>query len=428
MILIKSPAARTWQLLLISLLALAGSNASYATTGCRFIAHGKNDLWTFTANVAVNPNDGTLDGGSVTLQYIDRENLSGMGLGAGSQVAVLASDVGRSMTCTSLGGGTKEVVVRSTEGGGYLKFNGIVIGDKRTPSGTDRGEIVFRIVVYQDDSVTVDVMPTGLEVGRVPLLPFTVEFADLGSGFVDLGTASGRSTCVNPLTAPSDQTARSSWDELLALKPSKNLNTVITSIQDIDSNGVGDVNLDYYSVTIDGNGQSPGQLLAELRSNIQSYIYGGTSYTVAPYDNSNKAKWDSAAPKGAVMVFTLAGYSGVPFERGAVVVSCFDVQSFVFSTVSISGALEAGDHPVSGNRAFGVKGNADGSLTIYVKAADRRKADNSIFALMGSKKIFDLGAEVWQGLIRNLQQKYSDRNPREVVIYQRAEVYAPPAA
>src|SRR5688572_15749337 len=59
-----------------------------------------------------------------------------------------------------------------------------------------------------------------------------------------ISAAPAGAACVNLLTAPSNQTARSSWNELLTLKPSKSLNSVITSIQDIDADGVGDVNLD----------------------------------------------------------------------------------------------------------------------------------------------------------------------------------------
>jgi hypothetical protein len=256
--------------------------------------------------------------------------------------------------------------------------------------------------------------------------PFVSRVAGIAALTLVISSLPTSAACVNPLTAPSNQTARSSWNELFTLKANKSLNSVITSIQDIDADGEGDVNLDYYAVTIDGNGDSAGKLLAELRSHLQSHIYGGTTYTVGPYDNDNKAKWDSAAPKGAVMVFTLAGFPVAPFERGAVVVSCYDAQSFIFSTVSIHGALEPGDHPVSGNRGFGVNKNADGSLTIYVKAADRRKANNNTFAAMGSKKIFDLGAEVWQGLVKNLQQTYSGRHPRNVITYRRTDAY--PAA
>lgn len=229
--------------------------------------------------------------------------------------------------------------------------------------------------------------------------------------------------CVNPLTAPSNRTPSMSWKELSSLKPKKALNSVITSIQRIDTDGVGDVNLDFYAVTIDANGQTPERLLKELRENIQSAVYAGTTYTVGPFDEDSKRKWDSTNPLGAVMVFTLAGFPVVPFERGAVVVSCTDAKSFVFSTVSIAGATNPEDHPVAGNRGFGVQKNADGSLMIYVKAADRRKGNNNTFAAMGSEKIFDLGADVWLGLLENLKTRYAARHPRNVIKYRRTEAY-----
>lgn len=119
------------------------------------------------------------------------------------------------------------------------------------------------------------------------------------------------------------------------------------------------------------------------------------------------------------MVFTLASIAGVfDTETGAVVVSCQTPTEFLFSTVKVGSAntySDPGWHPVSGNRAFGVRDNGDDSLTIFVKAADR-VVDAGIFAtpIVPNEKIFGQGHKVWLQMLDNLKTRYAARNPRQV--------------
>ncbi len=150
--------------------------ATPASAGCRLVAHAENDRWTFTANVAIN-GDGTPGGGSVTLQYIDRNNRSGLDLGAGSQISVLASDSGRRMSCPTSGTGAVQPIVRSTPTGGYLKFNPVTVGGRRLGAGVDRGEVVLRIVSGRGGAAQVEVYPTSLEIRGTPLQPLVIRFS-----------------------------------------------------------------------------------------------------------------------------------------------------------------------------------------------------------------------------------------------------------
>ncbi|MFO1352143.1 MAG: hypothetical protein U1F68_16255 [Gammaproteobacteria bacterium] len=190
---------------------------------------------------------------------------------------------------------------------------------------------------------------------------------------------------------------------------------------------MGDVNLDFYALTFDAGGRSPEQWLVAFRGGLDRYIYKGTAYNVGPFDDSNQVLWDSTEPKGAVLVFNLSQLLGVPFERGAVVVSCVDSTSFIFSTVSIHGMLKPGDHPVSGNRGFGFVKNPNGSITFFTKAADRLKGNNKMFWAIGSERTFSLGAKVWNGLLDNLTNEMAAWNPRNRVAYRRVEPYPAPS-
>ena len=239
------------------------------------------------------------------------------------------------------------------------------------------------------------------------------------SGTTTWASAECVSRVASPSTAP-----RTSWSDLLNLKADKSLNKSINFVQLIEKNGDGDVNLDTYAITIDSKGSAPSQIMADLRKNIGTYIYKTGSYKVEALDADSATTWGKADPTGAVMVFTLAAFGPIPLERGAVVVSCADANSFVFSTINIGSLFNgAEDHPVAGNRGFGVAQNADGSITIFTKAADRRKSNNILFQKMGSAKIFEKGAEVWKGLLANLKSAYADRSPRAEVVYARQEAW-----
>ena len=211
-------------------------------------------------------------------------------------------------------------------------------------------------------------------------------------------------------SAPSD------WTDVLSLKADKALNPQISFVQTLDGTGSGDVNLDYYAITVDRT-DSAKRMLADFRKRMGELLFrkGALAqgfYAFRGYDPANEASWSSDFPKGALMTFVLFQGPGAKFERGSVVVSCADDTSFVFSTVNTAAD---GDHPVSGNRAFGIVDNGDGSVTLFTKAADRVKGA-SFFDLLGSGQraaTFAAGASIWEHLLDNISLAYARKHPLE---------------
>ncbi len=220
------------------------------------------------------------------------------------------------------------------------------------------------------------------------------------------------SQCVN-LPHSSD---RSQWSDIESFQASKDLNKDIEWVQDLSDKGHGELNYDLYSITIDGDGQTPESLFGWFRSNLDQSLFSGTDYSLRPYDDANAKKWESTAPLGALMSFKLAAVGDIPIEKGSVVLSCFSSTDFIFSTVYTENDEL---HPVAGNRAFGVRAAASGGLIIFVKAADR-VVDSGRFALLpeaGRELIFKQGHNVWIGMLSRLKEKLGGRNPRDEFVF-----------
>jgi hypothetical protein len=208
---------------------------------------------------------------------------------------------------------------------------------------------------------------------------------------------------------------KEAWKDVLSLKASKDLNSEIKFVQTIGETGVEEINLDFYAITIT-SAKTAEDFFAEFRQKLPIYLFDkGHSryfYELRGYDGSNTLRWISNEPLGTVMTFVLAKIHDVwDIEKGSVVVSCIDDTSFVFSTVNTE---KDGDHPVSGNRGFGVVKNPDGSVTIFTKGADRVKG--SSYFNLGKKSregIFFAGAKIWEHLIDHLKENFVDDDPRD---------------
>ncbi|TNB89695.1 hypothetical protein [Paracoccus marcusii] len=232
--------------------------------------------------------------------------------------------------------------------------------------------------------------------------------------------------------------ARESFRNLEEFKPRPTLPQGVTKIQDLAEHGQGELNIDQYSIKIDSAGQSAQEFMAELRMSLNEVVYDGSYYGgLHPADTISADKWASENPLGAVMLFDLAKLSGwettlpglgrmrlpdLSLERAGVMVTCWSDTSFIFTPVTMGSKLAPnvpGLHPVAGHRGFGIKDNEDGSLTIFVQAADR-VTNEGIFSTMrlGTQEIiFHFGAQVWEGMLASLEKKFSHRRPREKVIF-----------
>ena len=211
--------------------------------------------------------------------------------------------------------------------------------------------------------------------------------------------------CIGPIGADERPSA---WTDVRDHVPTPILGASVLAI----GAATGEINNDFYAITIDSAGQTPAQLAKELRSDFNAIVFtGAPDQSFRAYDAANAAIWRRDDPMGAVMTFVLAKTFGAEIEKGSVLVSCTSATDWIFSTVATA---NDGLHPVSGNRGFGVVRNADGSLTIFTKAADR--ATNAFF---GASGVFQEGHAVWLRFIGNLRQRYRDRNPRDQKVISR---------
>ena len=95
-------------------------------------------------------------------------------------------------------------------------------------------------------------------------------------------------------------------------------------------------------------------------------------------------------------------------EQMGVVTSSASSTRWVFSPVQI-GFQSPGRHPVSGNREFGVQAMPNGTVQVYVRAADR-VADRDGTYLPGENWILSGGDSLW----RAFQARVADFVQREV--------------
>lgn len=217
--------------------------------------------------------------------------------------------------------------------------------------------------------------------------------------------------CVKPITGSNPP--RSQWAELEHMTLSATVNPVIMQLQPIQE-AMGDINTDFYGITFDAQGQSAAQVLLEYRANFNKWISEGSNgASIAPYDATNAAKWNSPNYKGAAMSFVLLALplAGSQMETAGVIVNCTSPTDWVFTTVT---TMKDGLHPVCGNRGFGVLDNHDGTLTIFTKATDR--VVNALPYNVAGPTIFAQGEVFWRHFLDNVTRHYATRHPRRIEV------------
>jgi hypothetical protein len=164
----------------------------------------------------------------------------------------------------------------------------------------------------------------------------------------------------------------------------------------------GDVNLDEHRVriarmpAIGGRTLGPAELCTLMRTRFTSLLDPAIT-TFEAYEPADAAQFAAASPLGALMKFNmrLANSSAANVDDGSVLCSRFTGTEWVFSTAFTPADL---NHPVSGNRAFGVR--AEGATFVaYTRAADRTTtlADSAISAM-----VFDAAFRLWLGFQNRL--------------------------
>lgn len=179
------------------------------------------------------------------------------------------------------------------------------------------------------------------------------------------------------------------WRTLINFTPPDNISRILArrdsshkgipytkwGIQKVED-GYGQINLDYYPVTIkqlpsiNGKKMSADSLLQYIRVNINEFVAKDSAHFEG-YDKEEIKKWQSPSPLGSIIHIDMGGSSENPFKNpddGSVVVSDFSAENWTFSTIQTPHDFQ---HPVSGNRQFGFDKQNDGSVTFYTRGADR---------------------------------------------------------
>lgn len=173
--------------------------------------------------------------------------------------------------------------------------------------------------------------------------------------------------------------AATEWEPLISFRPptaiqtavnGKGLNWHVHRIED----AYGDINLDYYPVSISampvvgGRTLSAEELLSYTRLNINSFVDTRIS-EFSPYDGAEAAVWNSGSPLGSVVHIDMKAFGGwVNPDDGSVVVAEHAADHWIFSTIWTVMDMA---HPVSGNRQFGYTAAEGAGFVFYTRGADR---------------------------------------------------------
>ena len=189
---------------------------------------------------------------------------------------------------------------------------------------------------------------------------------------------SGRTTLMQTLASPLGFSAVE-WEPLISFRPpvaiqrsvkSKGIGWHIHRLED----AYGDINLDYYPVSITampvvgGRTLSAAEFLSHIRLNINMFVDTRIS-EFAPYDAREAAVWTSVSPGGAVVHIEMRAAGGwANPDDGSVVVAETATDHWTFSTIWTVMDMA---HPVSGNRQFGFSPGDGGGYVFYTRGADR---------------------------------------------------------
>jgi hypothetical protein len=201
------------------------------------------------------------------------------------------------------------------------------------------------------------------------------------------------------------------WDHLVNHQPdATTLNNIRAArgrealafaVQRIDDATGEHVNFDFFGVRIlqmptTGPNQ-PATLFNHVRQNLGRFLDQAYS-SFRGYTDHEYGDWHNSlvAPLGTMMIFDIpAGVLGM-HEQAGVVTSAATEFSWVFTTVTFGSAMP-GEHPVSGNREFGLFQDAT-SIVIFTRAADRVMAST----LPGEPTVLAGADNLWTSFQSNL--------------------------
>jgi RHS repeat-associated protein len=130
------------------------------------------------------------------------------------------------------------------------------------------------------------------------------------------------------------------------------------------SSATGDaVNVDYLAIKIVKlpKGFTEKQFYDHIRLNFTKYMGEDISLSPQLFDCESDSKWNSPNPVGSVMVFHATA------DDAPVICSKAGNNYWVFTPV---GTIVDFEHPLAGQREFGLTNNGDGSYTFYTRGVD----------------------------------------------------------
>ena len=206
------------------------------------------------------------------------------------------------------------------------------------------------------------------------------------------------------------------WSDLISFQPPESIISrdrgpfLHSYLHEIDEAYGDELNLDYYSVTISSlpeNFSDPQAFLEHIRLNFGSFIEGGgTSF--GEYNEENNEKFQSEDPVGSIVHFDV--YIGpVNADDLSVITAKAQSNYWVFSTIRTPRDL---NHPVSGNRQFGLIANEDGTYTFFTRGADRPTSRLDSWL---SADVFEGAHRLWTTTMKNMTN-YVNSNGGEATI------------
>lgn len=121
-----------------------------------------------------------------------------------------------------------------------------------------------------------------------------------------------------------------------------------------------------------------------------------------PYSKADKEKWASSNPLNAVMTFNIYGaIMGIPagnIDDASVICSDYKETSWIFSTIQNPQDFQ---HPVSGNRQFGLK-YENYEYIFFTRGADR--LTGVMDEQLGDPTAFDQADKLWKSMLSKITE------------------------
>ncbi|MEQ9404463.1 MAG: hypothetical protein RIM99_12795 [Cyclobacteriaceae bacterium] len=173
------------------------------------------------------------------------------------------------------------------------------------------------------------------------------------------------------------------------------------------------VNLDYFPVKITqlpndpetGQTFTPGAFFNYVRTNLNTF-FENNSTEFGPYNGNEAILWNSSNYLGAIMRFDIIIENDLGMivgqQDGSVICSKQEPTIWTFTTIE---SPTDWNHPVSGNRQFGLQLDSDGSYTFYTKGVDRVAESSDVFFgnLPTMNSAFEGGDLLWSAFQQNLE-------------------------